>query len=218
MFVFLDLDGTLLDQDAAQTEGARRFHREYRELFTQDEETFLTLWRALTDEHVAEYLAGRITHDEQRRRRMRDLFATVGRDLNDKEVDAVFSVYLRAFEAAWRAYADVTACLDELETRGIPLGIISNGDGEQQRQKLDAIGMNGRFDPVVIAGDLGIFKPDRRIVEAACHAASREPGECVYVGDALETDARAAAAAGMQSVCLEQLAESISIATGKGGS
>ena len=78
--------------------------------------------------------------------------------LSDGEADARFGVYLRCYESHWSLFADVLVCLERLSS--MPLGIISNGNSDQQHQKLKRTGILERFSTVVISEEVGASKPE----------------------------------------------------------
>jgi putative hydrolase of the HAD superfamily len=54
------------------------------------------------------------------------------------------------------------------------------------------------------SGEVGAAKPHARIFQAACERFGVEPGDAVYVGDRLDTDAIGAASAGLRGVWLDR--------------
>lgn len=203
--VFLDVDGTMVAYDHAQRAGVAAFLDEHRDTFDVTIDEFLPRWQAVADRHVRRYLDGEITWAQQRCFRLQDLFADAGVELSDERASALYETYLHHHRAAWRLFDDVLGCLGELEhVAALRLGVISNGDGRQQRRKLRALGVVDRFSPVVISGEVGPAKPDRRIFAEACRLAGLPPSRCAYVGDRLDHDARAARAAGLQGIWLDR--------------
>jgi putative hydrolase of the HAD superfamily len=71
---------------------------------------------------------------------------------------------------------------------------------------LEILGIAARFSVVVTSEAVGVAKPDPRIFTLACHTAAAHPTQCVYVGDRLETDARAAHQAGWTGIWLNRTA------------
>jgi putative hydrolase of the HAD superfamily len=108
------------------------------------------------------------------------------------------------YQPTWSAFPDVLPCLDRLTAH--TLSILSNGNTQQQREKLEILGIAARFSVVVTSEAVGVAKPDPRIFTLACHAAAAHPTQCVYVGDRLETDARAAHQAGWTGIWLNRTA------------
>lgn len=112
-----------------------------------------------------------------------------------------------AFGAARRAIALVDPLAeDTLEdlARDHRLGLITNGAGDVQREKLAATALAPRFDAIVISAELGVGKPDRRIFEAALAALGVPAGDAVVVGDSLDRDVAGAHRAGVRSVWLDR--------------
>ena len=78
-----------------------------------------------------------------------------------------------------------------------PLGIISNGHQDVQVRKLEILGLKSFFDCIVLAGELGLRKPDPNIFWRACSMLDKEPAECIYIGNSFEDDVMGAKKAGL---------------------
>jgi putative hydrolase of the HAD superfamily len=87
---------------------------------------------------------------------------------------------------------------------GHALGVITNGNTEQQRKKLKTLGLTERLSMVVTSEEAGVAKPDPRIFRRASEQAAVKPTHCYYVGDRLDTDAQAAAQAGFSGIWLNR--------------
>jgi putative hydrolase of the HAD superfamily len=203
-FVFFDLDDTLLDHTSASRVGAVHLFRRYPELAKLGEGYFLSRWPELTEKHMDRYFAGEIDYPAQRRSRMRELFSWVSVEVTDGDADEAFAVYVEAYESAYGAFDDVGPCLAALERAEVPIGVITNGRVVAQSKKLDALGLSKRLAVVLITEELGFHKPDGRVFVEAARRASRPLDECAYVGDKRDTDAGAAAAAGMHGIWLDR--------------
>ncbi len=90
--------------------------------------------------------------------------------------------------------------LKEIKKRGYILGCITNGVSSLQNIKLDTAGIRDMFDVVVVSGDIGIYKPDRRIFDEACRRAGVENEKALFVGDHPINDIKGALGADMQAV------------------
>ena len=88
----------------------------------------------------------------------------------------------------------------ELKRRGYILGAVTNGVSSLQNLKLDTAGIRGYFDLTVVSGDIGIYKPDRRIFDEAARRAGVENSEVVFVGDHPVNDIQGALGAGMKAI------------------
>ena len=201
MVIFFDIDGTLLDNARAERLAAGAFQRDHCGLFPESSQEFVARWGQITQRHIQRYLAGEITFQGQRRARLQELFKR-HRTIDDDEADKLFASYLKQYEENWKLFPDVKPCLKDLS--GETMGIISNGDSEQQRQKLTTLGISGCFAIVVISGEIGISKPDSGIFRAACQAANESPEACWYVGDSFRTDVLGSRQVGMRGVWLNR--------------
>ncbi|MEI7766097.1 MAG: HAD family hydrolase [Phycisphaerae bacterium] len=97
---------------------------------------------------------------------------------------------------------DTVTVLNTLRQRGLKLGLITNGDGYMQAQKLKHTGLEGWFDYLGIEGALGYGKPDPRAFHNALAQLKLTPAEVVMVGDNLGHDVQTAQALGIRSFWL----------------
>jgi putative hydrolase of the HAD superfamily len=98
----------------------------------------------------------------------------------------------------WPGLADF---LDTCKARGLRLGVLSDYPAEA---KLEALGLRQAFDVVLCAQapDIGVFKPHPRGLQVALERLGATPAETLYVGDRVDSDAAAAAAAGVSCAIL----------------
>jgi putative hydrolase of the HAD superfamily len=82
-----------------------------------------------------------------------------------------------------------------------PLGLITNGVGRVQREKLDRTGLDDLFDAVVVSYDVGVHKPNRRIFDAARDCLDADT--YVMVGDDHNTDIVGAREAGFEAIHIQ---------------
>jgi len=116
-------------------------------------------------------------------------------------------------QAYWRgAYPDVQPVpgiegfLDVLADRGIPTAVVSNASfrGETLERELARQGLRDRLGFVMSSADYGLRKPNPLMLEVALTRLGVAPEHAWYCGDRQDWDVRAARAAGMTSVWLEQ--------------
>ncbi|MGW5052906.1 HAD-IA family hydrolase [Actinokineospora sp. NPDC004072] len=86
----------------------------------------------------------------------------------------------------------IEAAVRTARDRGLRTALLSNADHVPH-------GLPGLFDAVVVSGEVGYGKPDRRIYELAAHRIRVAPSRCVYVDD-VASYVRGAVAAGMTGV------------------
>lgn len=90
--------------------------------------------------------------------------------------------------------------LNKIKEKGYILGCITNGVSSLQNIKLDTAGIRDMFDVVVVSGDIGIYKPDRRIFDEAIRRAGVKNEEAMFVGDHPVNDIEGALSADMQVI------------------
>jgi putative hydrolase of the HAD superfamily len=107
---------------------------------------------------------------------------------------------------AWRVFDDVFPALDDLALRRIRLAVISNWD-ERLRDLLRRLGLDTRFEVIVISYEAGAAKPDPAIFRQAAAQLRLKPESILHVGDSLEMDVQGAEAAGFQARQIRRDAE-----------
>lgn len=199
--LFFDLDDTLLDHQSAQEKAATAWHRELGSRFVpHTEANFPTVWREAATRNWAAYTRGDISFAEQRRRRIRDVLREP--EMSDISADEHFARYLSYYEAYWQLFPDVVPALQLLQ--GQRLGILTDGDVEQQTRKIARLGLKDAFEFVIVLSESGPRKPSSRVFELAAKQAQVHALECLYVGDKIENDALAARRAGWRGVWLDR--------------
>jgi HAD superfamily hydrolase (TIGR01549 family) len=84
----------------------------------------------------------------------------------------------------------------------IELGLVTNYDHPPAIYKLLAsTNMTDFFSAVIISGEIGIWKPDPRILHTAIMAMSLQSSDCIYVGDS-DVDIEVAISAGVDPVLI----------------
>lgn len=202
MMILFDIDDTLVNHTQAQIRAARLFLSDFNHLLPYPVDEFCALWDSVMLKHFGAFARGEISFAEHRRRRIRELFAEVHPALSDAEADDRFEIYLRGYRDGWALFDDVLPCLFALS--GHKLGIISNGNTDQQKLKLHRLEIESRFEVVVISEEVGVWKPQPQIFLEACRRASLRPQDCVYVGDNLKVDALGSHSAGMKAIWLNR--------------
>ena len=201
--LFFDIDDTLIDHRLAEEWGAGQlFERHPADFRAESVQAFVPDWQNASKKHLEEFLKGNISFAEQRIRRCREVAA---RPLTASEADLIFRDYLEAYEAGWTVFEEVPSTLESLMRRGVRLGVISNGNVEQQTRKLERMNLLRYFEPVSISESLGFAKPDRVIFQTAAARMGCSVEECVHAGDSLTADVQGTLGAGMGAVWLNRL-------------
>ena len=197
-YLLADNDNTLMDFNLSE----RKALTETLEAcgLPADEETCAAyhrindaLWKALE--------RGETTQKQLKVERFARLLERLGRtDLDAVAVAARYSDQLAA-------HADLLpGALELLEAvRGqMKIALVSNGVSAIQRGRLSRSPILPLLDAVIISEEIGVSKPDPRMIEAALEALGCEDqSQAVLLGDSLTADIPAAAAAGVDSIYLD---------------
>ena len=113
----------------------------------------------------------------------------------------IFPVYRAAQLEDIRATPHARATVHTLAQQAA-LGIVSNGDSDWQRRKLERSGLAAYFRVVTISGDLRVEKPHVEMFHHTLRALGVAPADGVHVGDNYIRDVRGALDAGLDAVWL----------------
>ena len=199
--IFFDIDETLMNHKLALTNAAKKFYKQFGELSSlYNEASFPDIWNEITENVMQLFFQKKISYQEQRRLRLRKIFQ---KEIVDKEADEMFNYYLKFYKKNWTLFDDVIPCLDYFSDK--KLGIISNGDKNQQRKKLRDLDIFDRFKIVTISTDINVHKPHKELFYHACKLANEKVENCFYIGDNFEIDIIGANNAGMKGIWLNRI-------------
>ena len=114
-----------------------------------------------------------------------------------------FKQYLSIYEKNWILFDNVEQTLEYLQSK-YELCIISNGDGEQQRSKIQRTGLDKYFKNIVISSEVGYSKPQKEIFEIACKIINLKPENCIMVGDKYKVDIEGSLNSGMNGIWINR--------------
>lgn len=100
-------------------------------------------------------------------------------------------------------FDDVIPALDELQQRGLKLGMISNVDYDMT-EALEKLGLIDRLDVIMTSKDAGATKPNPAIFRAALEEAGVPAARSIYVGDQYDIDIAGSRSAGMTPVLIDR--------------
>ena len=132
----------------------------------------------------------------------RALLAACAIDQDDAErAGALYRRFTQAM--SWRVYDEVRPLLDELRSRGMKLGVISNWTGDLETV-LESVGLHCAFDFVIDSAHYGYEKPHPEIFNEALRRAHVTAHEALHVGDSPSHDVEGALAAGLRAALLDR--------------
>ncbi|MFC1978478.1 HAD family hydrolase [Chloroflexota bacterium] len=99
-------------------------------------------------------------------------------------------------------YDDVLPTFDELNSRNIKLGLITNA--EQSQAPFEKLGLYDHLDYIITSPDEGLGKPAPHIFWAALRKAGVKASEAIHVGDQYDIDIVGAQGVGIKALLLDR--------------
>jgi len=121
--------------------------------------------------------------------------------VNQETPLALLFVY-RTHRPVIHLYEDAHALLATLRTRGLRLGLVTDGLASVQHRKIAALNLTPLLDEIVCTGDLGegFGKPSPVPFEIALQMIGSRPEDAVYIGDDDSKDFSGPHALGMDTI------------------
>lgn len=163
-------------------------------------------WFDLEEVNYNRFLAEELSFQEQRRERLRQFLPLTGLSVphENTRLDELFSTYLQNYEDAWMAFPDAAPALQSLRAIGMPVGVVTNGNHDQQTSKIDKIGLEPLLGRIFSSELTNHAKPAREAFTQPCRSMNVSPAETLYVGDNYRVDVEGARNAGLQAVHLNR--------------
>jgi putative hydrolase of the HAD superfamily len=182
MLVLFDLDGTLVDRQAAYGDATAALCRAHNYPLAVERWLLAELAQRA---NAADFL------------RLRDTFV-----VHEDPAD-LWREYVDRMAAAITCRPGVLEGLPALKTAGWTIGIATNGAADIQRAKLATTGIDALVDGIAVSGDQEIRKPDRRLFELAAVRCGRRLADGGWmVGDNPAADVGGGHQAGLRTIWL----------------
>ncbi|MFB6865109.1 HAD family hydrolase [Streptomyces virginiae] len=182
MLALFDLDGTLIDRQAALADAVTAF------CHAHDFNIPLEQWlrAALADRANLSDFA-----------RLRTEFGLT------EPAEHLWEEYVDLIAGAVTCQPEVLEGLRQLRAAAWTIGIATNGASDIQRAKLDAVGLTDLVDGIAASGDLEIRKPARELFELAASRCGRTLAEGGWmIGDNPAGDIGGGRQAGLRTIWL----------------
>src|SRR5205085_4213118 len=204
--IFFDLDGTLVDSSVAREALPHACSEiayflpglDPARLLAANQAAWSEYWPQVEDK----WTLGGLTGAEISREAWRRALHACCFD-SEAAVDIAFRTFSRHAEESTTRFDDARAALDQVHGR-LPLVLITNGASDTQRDKLRITGIESLFAHLVISGEAGIAKPDKRVFQMALSSVGAKPADVWHMGDSLASDVGGAKAAGLTAVWLNR--------------
>jgi len=102
-----------------------------------------------------------------------------------------------------RIFPDAVEAIKRLSSGHI-LALVTNGQPDYQRAKVEALGLLPYFQVFLISGEVGMGKPAPGIFLEAARRVGVNLSEAMHIGDSLANDVAGAKAAGLTAVWLNR--------------
>lgn len=172
--VLFDLDNTLFDHLTSARDGLNTFVQSFGVELTPE---LSGLWFEIEQSIYDRFLSGELSFQEQRRERLRRFLPAMKHPdpAGDTALDEMFAIYLRSYEESWIAFPDAAPALQLLSNAGIAVGVVTNGNHEQQVKKTNSIGLAPLIDLFFSSERMGHAKPSRSAFVLPCEKLQLSP-------------------------------------------
>ena len=204
--ILIDLDDTLLDDtsyvnvcwaDACAVAEARLPGVDIKRLRVTIDKLSSWFWS-----DPKRHRTGRLDLRRMTRAILEQVFAKLG--INDRDLaHEVAEKYRDLRQARSTLFPGAMDALDCLRAEGVRLGMMTNGAAAVQRAKIERFGLAPYFDHIVIEGEFGAGKPDRRVYDTLLSALDATPGDAWAIGDHLEFDVLAPMQLGLHGIWVD---------------
>jgi putative hydrolase of the HAD superfamily len=198
--LFFDFDDTLWDFKKNSAVVLEQLFAEFAlgEKLKTGFNQFLQRYRAINLEMWHKYNSREIDKVHMRNYRFHTVFNDFGYNNYDDNL-RVNAQYLSRTPHGKHLKAE---CIETLQylNKNYEIHVITNGFKETQFIKINGCGLAGFFGQVIISEEHDIMKPDEKIFRLAEKLTGAKPGECVMIGDTLESDVYGALNAGWDAI------------------
>lgn len=105
-----------------------------------------------------------------------------------------------------KLFEDAIEVLDFLFGR-YPLGLITNGPADIQRQEIATLGIGKYFKKIYIEGEMGVGKPHQTVFDRAAKAVEAQPDQLLFVGNSYAHDIAPAIEAGWHTAWVRRASD-----------
>jgi putative hydrolase of the HAD superfamily len=205
--LLLDLDDTILDNEAGLEDVwrdvthflvARLGDVEAVALLAQLRSSSTGFW---SDDERHRW--GRLDMLGARRAVLAHTLAAVGRPA-PALADEAAALYCELRDASLAPFEGALDALARVREWVPSLGLVTNGAALAQRAKIERFDLARFFDVIVVEGEAGVGKPDRRVFEQALATLRANPERALMAGDNYHCDVLGALGAGLHAVWIDR--------------
>ncbi|MGG4345839.1 HAD family hydrolase [Paenibacillus lautus] len=187
--IIFDLDETLTDRRAAINSFIERLIARY--FPNTDEDTQLMIAKRFKEADHYGY------RDKQE---VYQMLVERLQWVNPPTADEYLSFFRKEIPLCIQPMDQLFPVLRQLKSKGLKLGIITNGTVQVQEGKIQRLGIREYFDSIVISEETGVKKPDPAIYMKVLERLNVLPSETWFVGDHPHNDIIGAAQCGIKPI------------------
>lgn len=192
MFIFIDLDDTILDFKKAEAEALKKTLKDF---LVEPSDEIVSLYSAINDKMWKKLEKGENTRAEITVMRFLELFQTL-----EIEVDAVKvnETYKKNLGIGHFFMPDAQEFLEKL--KGHRLFIVSNGTTSVQTGRVKSAGLEKYFEKFFFSENVGFDKPDKRFFDKVFSKIEGfKKDDAIIIGDSLSSDIQGGKNAGIKT-------------------
>jgi putative hydrolase of the HAD superfamily len=140
-------------------------------------------------------------------------FARLGVEGAHDKAKEMAIVFTTRREESMEPFAGAIDALHGIRDKVKYLGLITNGNGEVQRAKLEKHNLTRFFDYVLVEGEFGVGKPNIEVYRHVSGHFGIDPADAWMVGDNLEFDVAAPQSIGMTGIWLDHRRKGLPVDT-----
>ncbi len=192
MFIFIDLDDTILDFKKAESVALKRSLEELG--ITADDKT-VSVYSAINDKMWKRLERGENTREEILIMRFKELFEYLNVKEDPKKMNGIYKENL---SVGHYFMPHAQELLEKL--RGHRLFIVSNGTTAVQKGRIKSAGLEKYFEKIFLSQDVGFDKPDKRFFDNCFKEIEGfNKNDAVILGDSLTSDIQGGKNAGIKT-------------------
>lgn len=197
--VFFDLDNTLVDTAGASRQGVLEVIKLLQSKYHYKEEAEVVCDKVQVKLSKECFYPSSTCIDDVRTKHWEEAIQeTTGSTANQNLAKECYFLWKSTRLQHMTLAEDVKAMLTELR-KEFQLLLLTNGDRQTQREKIEACACQPYFDAIVVGGEQEEEKPAPSIFYYSCDLLGVQPVDCIMVGDTLETDIQGGLNAGLRA-------------------
>ena len=204
--ILFDLDNTILAFDTAGDKARQHLCEKFAPRFDGLESAVLLQAineaRYLYWDDPERYKWGRLNIRIAQREIVSTAFARLSIDAPNIS-DEIADEYSVLREEFIEPFPGAIEALKHLSASGIPLGLVTQGQPDSQIRKIERFGLAPLFVHILIEGEFGIGKPDKRVFLHSLEQLEVEARDAWLVGDHLTNDVEGAQEVGIKGIWVD---------------